>query len=97
VAKIRNCFEAVDSESQLSANVLSGGVLGLSQRQLRQYLDYAADRRFNMLGMASRFNATNPFSFMELQDVQELTNFFERRVSAYQMAVQGEVQFDVAF
>ena len=30
---------------------------------------------------------------MDLQDVQELTNFFERRVSAYQSAVQGEVEF----
>jgi ribonucleotide reductase beta subunit family protein with ferritin-like domain len=43
------------------------------------------------------FGARNPFSFMELQDVQELTNFFERKVSAYQVAVQGEVAFDQTF
>ena len=35
----------------------------------------------------------NPFGFMELQDVQEHTNFFERRVSGYQVAVAGEVAF----
>jgi ribonucleoside-diphosphate reductase beta chain len=29
--------------------------------------------------------------------VQELTNFFERKVSSYQVAVQGEVAFDHAF
>jgi hypothetical protein len=29
-------------------------------------------------------------------DVQELTNFFERKVSSYQVAVQGEVAFDQA-
>jgi ribonucleoside-diphosphate reductase beta chain len=40
------------------------------------------------------FGSRNPFSFMELQDVQELTNFFERRVSAYQVAVAGEVGFE---
>jgi ribonucleoside-diphosphate reductase beta chain len=34
---------------------------------------------------------------MQLQDVQELTNFFERRVSAYQVAVQGEICFDASF
>ncbi len=34
---------------------------------------------------------------MEPQDVQKLTNFFERRVSAYQVAVQGDVAFDHAF
>jgi ribonucleoside-diphosphate reductase beta chain len=50
-----------------------------------------------MLGLPPRFGARNPFSFMELQDVQELTNFFERKVSAYQVAVQGEVAFDRAF
>jgi len=34
---------------------------------------------------------------MELQNVQELTNFFERRSSAYQVAVQGEICFDSTF
>ncbi len=31
------------------------------------------------------------------QDEQELANFFERRVSAYQVAVAGEVSFSEAF
>ena len=39
----------------------------------------------------------NPFAFMELQDVQKLANFFERRVSAYQVAVPGEVAFHEDF
>jgi ribonucleoside-diphosphate reductase beta chain len=34
---------------------------------------------------------------MQLQDVQELTNFFERRLSAYQVAAQGEIGFDATF
>ena len=34
---------------------------------------------------------------MELQDVQELSNFFERRVSAYQVGVTGTVAFDHDF
>jgi ribonucleoside-diphosphate reductase beta chain len=29
--------------------------------------------------------------------VQELSNFFERRVSAYQVGVEGDVAFDEAF
>jgi ribonucleoside-diphosphate reductase beta chain len=49
------------------------------------------------LGMPRHFGSRNPFPFMDLQDVQELTNFFERRVSAYQVGVQGEVAFDQAF
>ncbi|MEO1336713.1 MAG: ribonucleoside-diphosphate reductase, partial [Myxococcota bacterium] len=43
------------------------------------------------------FGSKNPFPFMELQDVQELANFFERRVSAYQVGIQGEVSLDMAF
>ena len=39
----------------------------------------------------------NPLAFMDLQDVQELSNFFERRVSAYQVGVTGEVAFDDDF
>jgi ribonucleoside-diphosphate reductase beta chain len=34
---------------------------------------------------------------MELQDVQEVANFFERRVSAYQVGIIGEVAFNAAF
>jgi ribonucleoside-diphosphate reductase beta chain len=47
--------------------------------------------------MPRHYGARNPFDFMQLQDVQEVTNFFERRVSAYQVGVQGEVGFDEAF
>jgi ribonucleoside-diphosphate reductase beta chain len=50
-----------------------------------------------MLGLPPMYGDRNPFAFMELQDVQELANFFERKVSAYQVAVQGEVAFDHAF
>jgi len=39
----------------------------------------------------------NPFGFMELQDVQELANFFERTVAAYQVGVGGDVAFDEDF
>jgi ribonucleoside-diphosphate reductase beta chain len=34
---------------------------------------------------------------MDLQDVQELSNFFERRVSAHQVGVSSDVSFDDEF
>jgi ribonucleoside-diphosphate reductase beta chain len=89
--------EAVDAETQFAEDLLSGGVAGLSLRDMRQYLGYVADARLQRLGIAPVFNAKNPFSFMDLQDVQELANFFERRVSAYQSAVAGEVAFGEEF
>ena len=88
---------AVDCESLFADDVLSGGVVGMTRSEMRQYLEYVADQRLRMLELPPIYGATNPFHFMELQDVQELTNFFERRVSAYQVSVQGEVAFDQAF
>jgi ribonucleoside-diphosphate reductase beta chain len=89
--------EAVACEAAFADDVLSLGVAGLSPRDMRSYLEFVADRRLLALGLPPRFGSKNPFSFMDLQDVQELANFFERRVSAYQVAIGGEVAFDEAF
>jgi ribonucleoside-diphosphate reductase beta chain len=93
--------EAVECETLFAQDLLSGGVAGLSVQEMRQYLEYVADQRMMMLGMAPMFRVKNPLRFMDLQDVQELTNFFERRVSSYQVAVgvgaATDVVFDAAF
>jgi ribonucleoside-diphosphate reductase beta chain len=89
--------EAVACETQFAEDILSGGVAGLSLADMRQYLEFIADQRLLMLGITPRYGAKNPFAFMDLQDVQELANFFERRVSAYQVGVVGEVAFDADF
>src|SRR5712664_1732717 len=97
-AEVRTMIEeAVECEVSFADDVLAGGVVGLTRVEMRQYLQYVADQRLAMLGLPRIYGARNPFAFMELQDVQELTNFFERKVSAYQVAVQGEVAFDKAF
>jgi ribonucleoside-diphosphate reductase beta chain len=85
--------EAVDCELGFAEDTLSLGVSGLSLPNMREYLQYVADRRLEALQLVPVFGSLNPFDFMELQDVQELTNFFERRVSAYQVGVTGEVAF----
>lgn len=89
--------EAVECEVLFAEDLLSGGVAGLSVQDVRAYLEYCADQRLRTLGMPIIFDTQNPLTFMELQDIQEVTNFFERRVSAYQVAVGGEVSFNEAF
>ncbi len=89
--------EAVECEVQFAADLLGQGVSGMSLADMREYLQHVADRRLAQLGMSSMFGSLNPFTFMELQDVQELSNFFERRVSAYQTGVSGSVAFDDDF
>jgi ribonucleoside-diphosphate reductase beta chain len=89
--------EAVTCETQFAEDLLGGGVAGLSVSAVRQYLEFCADQRLATLGLPKHYGARNPLAFMDLQDVQEVTNFFERRVSAYQVGVTGEVVLDAAF
>jgi ribonucleoside-diphosphate reductase beta chain len=97
-AQVRDMLaEAVDCEVQFAEDLLEQGVSGMSLTDMRAYLEHVADRRLVQLGLEPLYGSANPFAFMELQDVQELSNFFERRVSAYQIGVTGTVSFDDDF
>jgi ribonucleoside-diphosphate reductase beta chain len=89
--------DAIECEMTFAADILENGIAGLSLKDMRQYLEFVADQRLESLHIPPRYNVKNPFPFMELQDMQELTNFFERRVSAYQVGVSGSVAFDENF
>jgi ribonucleoside-diphosphate reductase beta chain len=89
--------EAVECEVQFAEDLLAQGVSGMSIADMRSYLQHVADRRLAQLGIEPVYGSPNPFTFLELQDVQELSNFFERRVSAYQVGVSGDVSFDDEF
>ncbi len=89
--------EAVDCEVAFAEDILGEGVPGLSVKDMREYLEYCADQRLGNLGLNKRYGTKNPLKFMELQDVQSLSNFFERTVSSYQVGVSGDVSFDEDF
>ncbi|RKN06543.1 ribonucleoside-diphosphate reductase [Streptomyces radicis] len=89
--------EAIEAETQFARDLCGDGLPGMNTESMRRYLEAVADQRLVRLGLAPVYGAKNPFSFMELQNVQELTNFFERRPSAYQVAVEGSVSFDDEF
>ncbi len=92
--------EAIQVEMAFCEDVLLQGISGLSTKMMKEYLQYCADQRFVQLGYNKRYHARNPFPFMVLQDVQPLTNFFEKRVTEYQKgfgATRGAVVFDETF
>ena len=89
--------EAVECETQFAVDVLQKGVTGLSLKDMRTYLECVADQRLESLKILPIYHSKNPFPFLELQNVQELTNFFERRVSAYQLAIDGKFSLDEDF
>lgn len=89
--------EAFLAELQFAEDILKHGIAGLSLKDMKTYLQYIVDLRLDRLHIPAVYHVKNPFSFMELQDTQELANFFERQVSAYQVSVAGDVSFDEKF
>jgi ribonucleoside-diphosphate reductase beta chain len=87
--------EAIDCEMQFAEDVLTFGVIGLTQQDMREYLRYVADGHCARLGMAPMYGARCPFEFMLKQDVQSLTSFFERTVAEYTVGIGGKVDLDV--
>lgn len=92
--------EAIQCELLFADDTLQMGVAGLSRQDMETYLKYCADLRLARLGIAHRFGkGKNPFPFMDLQDMDSHTNFFERTVSSYQIggvtARAEDVKFDM--
>lgn len=96
--KVRTMLEeAITCEMQFAKDVLSGGVMGLSQKDMLEYLRYVADGHCVRLGMEPIYQAKCPFDFMLKQDIIELTSFFERTTSSYTSGVGGDVSLDEEF
>lgn len=89
--------EAVSLELDFSRDVLDGGVAGLSQKDMGQYLRYVADQRLDACGRRPKWHAKNPFDFLTHQDVPEMANFFERQPTAYAIGTPGAVNFNADF
>lgn len=92
--------EAIAVEIAFCEDALAQGVTGLSAEQMAEYLRYVADTRLTQLGYGKGYGARNPFPFMALQDLQPLTNFFEKRVTEYQKGFSTRpeaISFEEAF
>ena len=62
-----------------------------------QYIEAVADRIADLFEFDRVFNTENPFDFMRALDVQNVTNFFEKRVTEYQRPKDRVLSFDEAF
>lgn len=87
--------EAVEIEKSFITEALPCRLIGMNSKLMKQYIEFVADRLFIQLGYEKYYNATNPFSFMELISLEGKTNFFEKRVGEYALATK--VKKDNAF
>jgi ribonucleoside-diphosphate reductase beta chain len=88
VAEIRALFvKAVDLEYAYAEDTMPVGILGLNAGMFKQYLRFIADRRALQIGIGEIFGEReNPFPWMsEMIDLKKEKNFFETRVTEYQV------------
>lgn len=75
--------DAVRVEKAFVCDSLRVDLIGINAHLMCRYVECVADRLLVDLGAPKRYNAENPFDWMELMSVERKTNFFERRVSDY--------------
>ncbi|EEB05861.1 ribonucleotide reductase small subunit Suc22 [Schizosaccharomyces japonicus yFS275] len=82
----RIIIEAVNIEKEYFTDALPVYLLGMNCDLMCQYIEFVADRLLLSLGNEKYYNVTNPFDFMENISLAGKTNFFEKKVSDYQIA-----------
>lgn len=79
-------ISAVEIEKEFVTESLPVRLIGMNSDLMNQYIEFVADRLLLELRCEKVYNATNPFDFMDMINLQGKTNFFEKRVGEYQKA-----------
>ena len=78
--------EAVQIEKEFIVESIPCKLIGMNSAMMTEYIEFVADRLLVQLGNPKLYNASNPFSFMEMISMEGKTNFFEKRVAEYSKA-----------
>ena len=89
--------EAVSFEKEFLQEALPVDLIGMNANLMCQYIEAVADRIADLFEFERVYNTKNPFDFMRALDVQNVTNFFEKRVSEYQRPTDRVLSFDDIF
>jgi ribonucleotide reductase beta subunit family protein with ferritin-like domain len=77
--------EAVTIEKRFIIEALPCRLIGMNSALMSDYIEFVTDRLLTQLGYNKIWNKSNPFDFMEMCSLSGKTNFFEKRVSEYQL------------
>ncbi len=78
--------KAVVLEQQYAHDACPKGLLGINAQQFSDYVEYVADRRLERIGLDKLYYKENPFLWLsEATDLRKKKNFFETRVTEYQI------------
>ena len=89
--------EAVDIETVFITDSISCSMLGMNTDLMKQYIKFVGDRLMIQLGYSKIWKVSNPFEFLEHISIENKTNFFENRVTAYNKAGVGDTEEDKKF
>ncbi|QFU03038.1 Ribonucleoside-diphosphate reductase subunit beta [Halomonas sp. THAF5a] len=87
-------LEGTELEIAYARDTMPRGVLGMNAAIMEEYLHFICNRRLAQIGLKEQFpGAKNPFPWMsEIIDLRKEKNFFETRVTEYQ--VGGALSWD---
>lgn len=89
--------EVVDIEEEFIINAIPCRLIGMNEELMRDYIKYIADRLLTQFGFDKLWNIENPFDWMDSISVKGKTNFFEKRVSEYNISSgvdNNDLEFD---
>lgn len=89
--------EVVEIEEEFITEAIPCKLIGMNNDLMKQYIKFVADRLLNQFGFNKLFNVSNPFDWMDSISVKGKTNFFEKRVSEYNLAKKtnsDELEFE---
>lgn len=81
--------EAVECEQNFVTESLPVDLIGLSSKDMREYIEYIADRLLQSFGYDIIYGSNNPFNFMQKLSLEGKSNFFETRVTEYSIATNN--------
>ena len=89
--------EAVEIEENFIIDSIKCSMIGMNENLMKQYIHFVADRLLTQLGCPKIYHDENPFPFMDTIGLDGKTNFFEKRVTEYQLSsnVDNNSTFDI--
>lgn len=79
-------LEAYEIEKEFITESIPVSLIGMNKDLMIQYIEYVVDNLLVSLNQPRYFNSKNPFTFMESIALKSVGNFFEKRMTEYQLA-----------
>jgi ribonucleoside-diphosphate reductase beta chain len=79
-------LNALTVEKEFITESLPASLIGMNDKLMSEYLEFVTDGLLLDLKCSKEFNTKNPFSFMDMLELEGKSNMFEKRETNYQKA-----------